>query len=143
MWQRIYELTFVHHLIGMSLTNPIDARKPLWPAQDGSTMLVEVDDPTKDGCPIASSRFTDDGIKLVFDNMDILARIDPVGRRMATDEELGQVGAALADGSFFARLVAADTKEAHAVGEHLRMLAGAMLDLMERGREAPLPMNRA
>ncbi len=142
VWQRIYEVTFIHYLIGMSLTHPADCNKPLWPSQDGAAMLMDVEDRHMDGCPVASSRFTDDGIKLIFDNMDILARVDPVGRRMATDAELTQVGEALSDGSFFARLGAANTSEARAVGEHLRMLAGAMLDLMERGREAPLPMNR-
>lgn len=103
-------------------------------------MLMEVDALGLDPCPIASARFTDEGIARIFDEMDILSRTDPVGRRMALDEELLRLGRVLADGSFFARLTAANTAEAVAVGQHIRMLAGGILDLMEHGREVPLPL---
>lgn len=142
MWQRIYEISFIHYLIGFSLCNPQDVVRDLWPAQDGRTMVTEVENAKPGECPIASARFTEQGIARCFDEMDILARLDPVGRRMATNEDLIKLGAVLADGTFFARLRAADTGEAHAVGEHVRMLGGAMLDVMENGREAPLPMSR-
>lgn len=142
MWQRIYEITFIHYLLGFSLCDPQDVNKPLWPSQDGVVMLTEVTSGKPGECPVASARFSEAGVARCFDELDILARLDPIGRRMATDEDLVRLGAVLADGTFFARLRAADTGEAHAVGEHVRMLAGAMLDVMENGREAPLPMSK-
>lgn len=142
MWQRIYEVTFVHYLIGYSLAHPQDGALPLWPAQDGLTMLVDDPDALPERCPVASARFTEAGIARIFDEMDLLAREDKVTRRMATNEELVAMGEVLADGTFFARLKQANTPEAHAVGEHIRMLAGGILDVMERGRESPLPIGK-
>lgn len=140
LWQRVYEITLVHYVLGFALCNPVDVNLPLWPAQDGHTMLIDLsgDEIEYGACPVASARFTDDGIARCLDELDILARKDPVTMRRASDADLVRVGAVLADGSFFARLKSADTEETRAVGEHIRMLTGAILDLMERGREAPL-----
>lgn len=142
VWQRVYEVTFIHYLIACALCDPLDVNAPLWPAQDGLTFLLIDPESLPDRCPVSSARFTDNGIGRIFDEMDLLARADKVARALASDEELVAVGKVLADGSFFARLQQADTDEARAVGEHVRMLAGAMLEVMERGREAPLPMGR-
>lgn len=142
MWQRCYEITFIHYLIGFALAHPQDGALPLWPAQDGLTMLVFDPDALPEQCPVASMRFSEAGIARIFDEMDLLAREDAVTRRMASAEELIAVGEVLADGSFFARLKQAGTPEALAVGEHIRMLAGGILDVMERGRESPLPIGK-
>lgn len=146
LWQKVYEITLVHYVLGFALCNAGDVTRPLWEAPDGHSlnggeqMLTDLSDEEIEfgTAPVASARFTDDGIARCLDELDILARKDPVTMRRASDADLVRAGAALADGSFFARLKAADTEETRAVGEHIRMLTGAILDLMERGREAPL-----
>lgn len=153
MWQRIYEVVFIHYLIGFALCNPVDANEPLWQAQNGQTLInvgwldksneVPGDDKRArfaEQCPVSSARFSEAGIVRILDEMDLLAQEDAVARRMASDEEMVALGEAFADGSFVARLNAANTDEARAVLAHLRMYGGAMLNLMERGREAPMPI---
>jgi len=152
MWQRIYEVVFIHYLIGFALCNPVDANKPLWQAQNGQTLINvkwldsgEVPETSKmarfaEECPVSSARFSEAGIARLLDEMDLLAQEDAVARRMATDEEMVAIGEAFADGSFLARLRAADNDDARAVEAHLRMYAGAMLTLMENGRQAPMPI---
>lgn len=137
-WQRVYEITLIHYVLGLALCNPNDVDTPLWPAQDGGVMLYENPNASPGSCPIASERFSDLGIERCMDELDILARTDKVVGRRANDRDLRRIGEALADGSFFARLKAVDSDDTRAVEAHLRMLLGGVLDIMERGREAPL-----
>lgn len=162
LWQRCYEVCFVHFLISYSLCDPNDSSQPFWRAQDGQSLIVvrsmnqdnanrEVDPNSRfaklggEIVPVASARFSEAGIARIFDEMDLLAREDKVARRMATDEEIAVIAANLlghdmAEGAYFDRLKAANTPDANAVAAHLRMLLGGVLDIMERGREAPLPL---
>lgn len=136
-WQKVYEITLIHYILGLALCNSVDVDMPLWPAQDGSIMLYDNPKAGPGSAPILSERFSDLGIERCLDELDILARTDPVLGRRASDQDLRRIGQALADGSFFARLKAVDNEDTRAVAAHLRMLFGGALELMERGREAP------
>lgn len=136
-WQKVYEVTLVHYILGLAICDPDNVNMPLWPAQDGSVMLYDNPKGGPGSAPILSARFSDLGIERCLDELDVLARTDTVLGRRANDKDLRRIGEALADGSFFARLKAADSEQTRAVEAHLRMLFGGALEIMERGREAP------
>lgn len=135
LWRQTWEIWFCHLLIGMALCHPQDVTRPMWPDQDGDLALQHVAD--RDGVPYVSRRFSDAGIVRVLDEIEELERRSGVNKRRARDGEILALGAELADGSLLAALRAASGDDAHAVEEHLRILLGQALDLLERGREAP------
>jgi len=139
-WRQGFNLALVHYTLGFALCQPDDLAQPLWADQHGDLMLIEADDVDgKPGaCPLVSRRFSDEGLTRCVDELDVLARIDPVGRRLARDVELRQLGEELANGSLVAALRAAG-EPARPIEQHVRMLAGGILDLLERGRETPSP----
>ena len=136
LWRRSWEVAFLHYLLGYALCHPEDAARPMWEDQDGELNLVQ---PQKGDVPLVSRRLSDAGIVRCFDELDALERDAGVGMRRATDGELREFGAALADGSILTALRAHPSDDARAVEEHLRVLLGQAMDLIDRGREAPHP----
>lgn len=143
IWQETWRVCFIHYLISYAICHPQDAMQPFPWSREGRTMVIE--DPealaaTKERCPVSSARFTDQGIAAIFDQMALFEAEDKVGSRLATDEQLLAIGAALADGSFVERLRQAGTKETMIVDKHMRMLCGELFYLLENGPQHPMPL---
>ena len=139
-WRGAYEVALISYLMGYALCDPLDATKPLWLAQDGHLLLVEGGDGASGECPLTNRRLSDEGLTRCYDELEVLARMDGVGRRRARDGEIARLGAGLADGSIVAALRSNPSSDARAVDEHLRILLGQVLDLIEEGRQGPSPV---
>ena len=139
VWRRTFDIAFLHYLLGYALCNSQDVRRPLWDDQDGHLTLVERKPEKSWDTPLVSRRFTDEALLRCYDELEICERRAGVGARVAKDGELLRLGAILADGSLLATLRDVNTEETQAVENHLRVLLGQVLDLVERGRETPHP----
>lgn len=139
-WRAAYEVALISYLLGYAFCDAEDHTRPFWRDQDGHLMLVEGGDGAAGDCPLTNRRLSDEGLTRAYDELEVLGRMDGIGRRRARDGEVVRLGAALADGSILAALRSSGTSDARAVDEHLRILLGQALDLIEQGRQSPSPV---
>lgn len=139
-WRQAYEVALISYLLGYAFCDPEDQTRPYWRDQDGHLMIVEGGDGAAGDCPLTNRRLSDEGLTRAYDELEVLARMDGIGRRRALDGELARFGAALSDGTVLAALRSSGTSDARAVEEHLRILLGQALDLVEQGRQSPSPV---
>lgn len=139
-WRKGYEVALISYLLEAAMCDPQDVHKLFWQDQYGDLMLAEQDAPKPGDAPLIHRRMTDEALTRCYDELEILGRKDPVGRRAARDGEIQRFGAELADGSLLRALREAPSAEVFAVEAHLRILLAQAIDLVVQGRQAPSPV---
>lgn len=145
-WKALYDVAWIHYLLGTVLTHPANVNAPLWGTgpeaahlgeQDGTMMLRAG---TKEGDPtLASTRFTDDGLARLWDEYEALSiRTSEVWPELST-EDVQKLGTRFVDGSFFDGLDAAaksGNTDARLAAAQLRRLLSYVVFLRTNGPRA-------
>lgn len=159
-WLEAYEIIYFHQILACALTDPQDARKPLWePARGGAQdagswllrmpkvdslgdLLIKVRNPSE---VIAATRFTAEGFGRLFDEYTALRVTNSPLWPEAADGPLQDLGAMLADGALLAELEcgarpgepAIAVEARHHLAAEVRRHLGFVIDMIDRGLAGP------